>query len=120
MVPIIALQSTLQGALTFHSLHIASIVVKMLSMSLALGPVARFMTRNLYESRYAWCDRSELSPPVRRSWSFGSSCLHTYNSQLIWHTPPAVRVVYSDASDKGYSGYGRAWYTCGSRNVVLR
>ena len=28
-----------------------------------------------------------------------------YNSQPIWHSPSAVRVVYSDASDTGFGGY---------------
>ena len=38
---------------------IASLVGRIISMSLALGPVARFMTRALYASlltRQAWCD----------------------------------------------------------------
>ena len=102
MIKIHALQATLQDALTFHSLQarcIASIVGKILSMSLALGPVARFMTRNLYallEFRYAWCDSLELSPPVRMKLEFWAGCLQKYNSQPIWHTPSAVR-VYSRA-----------------------
>ena len=36
---------------------------------------------------------------------FWVNCLHSYNSQPIWHSPSAVRVVYSDASDTGYGGY---------------
>ena len=57
------------------------------------------------ESRYAWCDSLELSPPVRMELEFWAGCLQKYNSQPIWHTPSAVRVVYSDASDTGYGGY---------------
>lgn len=28
-----------------------------------------------------------------------------FNGQNIWHSPSAIRVVYSDASDTGYGGY---------------
>ena len=111
IIKIQALQCTLQSALTFHSLQarcIASIVGKILSIGLALGPVARFMTRNLYallESRYAWHDSLELSPPVHMELEFWATCLNKYNSQPIWHSPPVVSVVYSDASDTSYSGY---------------
>eukprot|EP00731_Ephydatia_muelleri_P022428 Em0015g11a len=88
--------------------QIASIVGRIISMGIALGPVSRFMTRNLYavlESRYAWCDVLEVSPQARAELEFWVDCLHSYNSQPIWHSPSAVRVVYSDASDTGYGGY---------------
>ncbi len=71
--------------------RLASIVGRIISMSLAFGPVSRLMTRSLYavlEARHAWC-----------------SSLQEYNAQPIWHSPSAVRVVYSDASDTGYGGY---------------
>ena len=29
----------------------------------------------------------------------------TFQGQNIWHTPSAIRVVYSDASDTGYGVY---------------
>ncbi len=29
----------------------------------------------------------------------------TYNSQPVWHSPFAVRVVFSDASESSYGGY---------------
>lgn len=28
-----------------------------------------------------------------------------FNGQNIWHSPSAIRVAYSDASDNGYGGY---------------
>ena len=66
------------------------------------------MTRSLYavlESRCAWCDMLTLSSEAREELNFWSSSLGEYNSQPIWHTPSAVRVVYTDASDTGYGGY---------------
>ena len=86
----------------------ASIDGKIISMGIAVGPVSRFMTRNLYallDCRKAWCEMLELTPPVRMELDFWANCLPKYNAQPLWHTPSAVRVVYSDASDTGYGGY---------------
>ena len=87
---------------------IASLVGKIISMGLALGPVARFMTRALYsvlETRRAWCDILSVPPEAREELLFWVESLQEYNSQPIWHSPSAVRCVYSDASDTGYGGY---------------
>ena len=46
-----------------------------------------------------------LSAEAREEINFWYSSLEEYNSQPIWHTPSAVRVVYTDASDTGYGGY---------------
>ena len=106
-----ALQSMLKGALCSQRLQarcIASIDGKIISMGIAVGPVSRFMTRNLYallDCRKAWCEMLELTPPVRMELDFWANCLPKYNAQPLWHTPSAVRVVYSDASDTGYGGY---------------
>ena len=86
---------------------IASLVGKIISMSLALGPVDRFMTRALYsvlETRRAWCDILSVPPEAREELLFWVESLQEYNSQPIWHSPSAVRCVYSDASDTGYGG----------------
>ena len=96
-----------------HTKHIqarnlASIVDKIISIGLAFGPVTRFMTRSLYtvlESRTAWCDVLTLSHEALEELEFWSHGLEGYNAQPIWHTPSAVRVVYSDASETGYGGY---------------
>ena len=86
---------------------IASLVGKIISMGLAFGPVARFMTRALYsvlETRRAWCDILSVPPEAREELLFRVESLQEYNSQPIWHSPSAVRCVYSDASDTGYGG----------------
>ncbi len=88
--------------------RIASIVGRLISMSLAIGPVARFMTRSLYtvlDSRSTWCEYLLLSPEARDELKFWEKCLADYDSQPIWRSPSAMRVVYSDASETGYGGY---------------
>ena len=57
------LQSFLQAAcrlVAINARSLASLIGKILSMSLALGPVARLMTRCMYvalEGRTNWCDQ---------------------------------------------------------------
>ena len=87
---------------------LASVVGSIISMSLAMGPVSRFMTRGMYallESRVSWWESLEISPDARQELEFWRACMSDYNCQPIWHSPSAVRVVYSDASDTGYGGY---------------
>ena len=96
-----------------HASHVsarqlASVVGRIISMGLAVGPVSRLMTRSLYavlESRRAWCELLSLPEEARKELEFWSSKLVEYKAQPIWHSPSAVRVVYSDASATGYGGY---------------
>ena len=79
---------------------IASLVGKIISMGLALGPMSRIMTRSLYIllwSRDAWCEHSEINRGVQRELEFwrSSSCVAQYNAQPIWLSPSAIRLVYS-------------------------
>lgn len=77
-------------------------------MSLALGPVARLMTRCMYavlESRMSWCDMLDVTDGVREELRFWTQSLVTFNGQPIRYKPSALRVVYSDASNVGYGGY---------------
>ena len=99
----IALQSN-----TLPARSLASITGKLISMSLALGPVTRLMTRGLYASinmRNSWCQNLTMSPEAIKELRFWSEQINSFNGQNIWHSPSAIRVVYSDASSSGYGGY---------------
>ncbi len=106
-----ALQHMLNQACRFSLIpasRLASIVGRIISMGLAIGPVSRFMTRSLYtvlEARQAWGDCLTLSCEAQAELRFWLASLADYNSQPIWYSPSAMRVVYSDASDTGYGGY---------------
>ena len=87
---------------------IASITGKIISMSLALGPVARLITRGLYallSRRQSWCSKLTLSQEAKLELQFWLGGLEAWNGQGIWHSPAAIRVVYTDASHTGYGGY---------------
>lgn len=87
---------------------LASVIGKIISMSPALGTVARFMTRSLYSvlnSRHYWCDHLVLTTEAITEVQFWIDNLLSVNGENIWHSPSAVRLVYSDASSTGYGGY---------------
>ncbi len=73
--------------------RIASIVGRVISMGLAIGPVSRFMTRSLYtvlEARQAWGDCLTLSLEAQAELRFWSTSLADYNSQPRWRSPSAI------------------------------
>ena len=66
------------------------------------------MTQALYtllNTGQSWCRSLEISPEAVPELWFWLLNLEKYNGQSIWHSPSAVRLVYSDASDMGYGGY---------------
>ena len=88
--------------------QLASVRSKILAMGLAFGPVARLMTRSLHallNTRSAWCNILIITPEVTKELRFWGQELESFNGQDIWHSPSAVRVVYTDASNIGYGGY---------------
>ena len=88
--------------------QIASLVGNIMSMSIALGPVARLMTRSLYtllNNRRSWYERLLMSPEAAEELQFWQKCISDFNGQNIWRSPSAVRVIYSDTSDTGFGGY---------------
>ena len=77
-------------------------------MCLAIGPVTRLMTRGMYSllnQRVAWCDFLQVTAEARKEVEFWCTEITRVNGQNIWPSPSAVRVVYTDASDTGYTGY---------------
>ena len=87
---------------------LASLIGKIMSMALALGPVTRLMTRSLYavlNSKAAWCQRLVLTSEALVELNFWIHEITDFNGQHIWPWPSAVRLVYSDASSTGYGGY---------------
>ena len=87
---------------------LASVIGKIITMSLGLGPVTRLMTRSLYahlNCRTAWCQKLNLNTEALQELEFWDQQLLSFNGQFIWPRPSAVRFAYSDASRTGYGGY---------------
>ena len=65
---------------------LASVIGKIVSMAIAIGPVTRLMTRNLYavlNSRQAWCEDLELSVEAKSELQFWAQELPKFNRQGI-------------------------------------
>ena len=84
---------------------LASIVGKIISMGLGIGPIVRLRTRCMYallNSRVSWFDWLVIDDDVREEIDFWHNCIQFFNGQKLWRSPSAVRIVYSDASSTGY------------------
>ena len=104
---------------------LASLIGKIISMSIATGPVTSLMTRNLYamlNSHQAWCDNLELSADAKSELLFWAQELTKFNGHDIWPSPSAIRMVYTNASQSGYRGYtvDMAWLSHSAGSMVIR
>ena len=87
---------------------LSSIAGQVISMSLAIGPIARLRTRACYaiiNQRKTWSDSLLLTEEAKAELHFWKECLPLFNGQPIWFESSATRVAYSDASSSGYGGY---------------
>ena len=82
---------------------LASLVGTIISMGLALGPVARMRTRSIYSvinKASFWDQKVSLSAEALNETKFWSECLGDYNGQPIWPFDPSIKLMtYSDAYD---------------------
>lgn len=88
--------------------RLASIVGKIISMTLAIGPVSCLRTRALYTAincRRSWCDNVSLPLNAKAELEFWFRNIDCLSGKPIWFNPGATRIVYSDASESGYGGY---------------
>ena len=105
------LQSTIQCIPSGKSVSVcllASVVGQIISMSLAIGPIARLRSRHLYDAinqRLSQHDKIFLAKEATDELEFWSSSINKFNGQPIWFSPGATPIAYSDASVSGYGGY---------------
>ena len=100
--------SHLMSTISLKARYLASVIGKIMSMTLAVGPVSRLMTRSMYallNGRQYWDQPLSMTPEAKADLQFWSSQLEYINGKEIWHSPSAIRVVYSDAIATGYGGF---------------
>ena len=108
------LQTTVSESIVAVRL-LASVVGKIIPLSLPLGDIARLRTRCLYsiiQSRASWSDRVVIAPKAKEELLFWIANIDSFNGTCLLRAPSAVRIVYSDASDTGFGGYAEphcAW-----------
>ena len=88
--------------------ELARIAGAIISVTLAVGPISRLLTRQMYfaiETRSAWDNTIHFSPSLLlelKFWCCNIDCLNGYSIRppLATHT-----VVFSDASDVAFGGF---------------
>ena len=85
---------------------LASISGTLISMGLALGPVARLWTGSIYHqinSHQSWDRKIMLTSESRHELEFWNMCFYEYNGQPIWPiASKCTTTSYSDASARGW------------------
>lgn len=88
---------------------IAKLTGTIISMGLALGPIARLWTRGLYRnlmSTTSWGERVHLNHDAITEVKFWLDSFEECHGQKIWLSDPMPEVLtYSDASNTGWGGY---------------
>jgi hypothetical protein len=89
--------------------ELASLAGRIMSCYLALGPVTRIFTRNMYaciENRDHWRGRVNLTSGTLKEVRFWTQALSQWDGQAIWPTQlKHPRVLHVDASDSGWGGW---------------
>ena len=85
---------------------VAIIIETIVSMGLALGPIARMCTRMLYvdiNKASFWDQKIKLSEGAKDELCFWNNCFHRFNGQPIWPASTKISVLtYTDASQLGW------------------
>ncbi|XP_057308177.1 uncharacterized protein LOC130646058 [Hydractinia symbiolongicarpus] len=87
---------------------ISKIAGRIISMTLAIGPLTRLFTRHMYrfiESRITWQKLETLDEFLKSDLLFWYRNLFNTNGYQIKKNTLTTKVIYSDASDSGYGGY---------------
>ena len=87
---------------------IARIAGYIVSMTIAIGSIARLFTKQMYHTttqRNSWSDYVSISEPLRQELKFGLQHVDAFNGYAIQRKFSATAIVYSDASDTGFGGF---------------
>ena len=93
---------------TTSAKRIAKIAGHIISMGIAIGPLTRLFTRQMYkliENRLTWYSANELDDLTKSELHFWDKNLKASNGFRIKKGYETTKVVYSDASESGYGGY---------------
>ena len=86
----------------------ARIAGSIISVALAVGPISRLLTRQMYlaiESRTAWDHTLRFSPALLEELRFWYNNIDSFNGYSLRPPPDSSTVVFSDASDVAFGGF---------------
>ena len=88
--------------------QLSSITGQLSAMSIALGPLVRFMTRAIYHAiaqSASWYALFKLPSAARKELNFWASNVKSKNGFAIQPKLTTSRIMFSDASDSRYGGF---------------
>ena len=108
---------------SYHEL--ARIADSIISVSLAVGPISRLLTRQMYlaiESRSAWDHTFRFPPALLEELKFWFNYIESFSVYSIRPLRDSSTVVFSDASDVAFGGLRRVIRLprrlCGQRSTI--
>ena len=88
--------------------ELARIAGSIISVVLAVGPILRLLTRQMYlaiESRSAWDHTLRFSPALLEELRFWYHNIDSFNGYSLRPPPDSSTVIFSDASDVAFGGF---------------
>jgi len=88
--------------------QLSKIAGQLSSMHLAIGPLVRLFTRNIYrtiENATDWFSSLPLDPESKSEVLFWHDNIDSYNGYTFKPHPVTTKLMFTDASDKGYGGF---------------
>ena len=88
--------------------ELARIAGSIISVALAVGPISRLLTRQMYlaiELRSAWDHTLRFSPALLEELRFWYNNIDSFNGYSLRPPPDSSTVVFSDASDVAFGGF---------------
>ena len=88
--------------------QLAKITGQLSSMQLAIGPLVRLFTRNMYheiENRTSWYEPKIISKETKAELEFWLNNINIYNGYTFKPRALTTCLVFKDASDDGYGGF---------------
>ena len=88
--------------------QLSRIAGQLASMQLALGPIVRLFTRNIYqliESRITWFEPIALTKSASNELIFWLNNIKSRNGFTFKPRPTTSKIVFTDASSSGYGGF---------------
>ena len=88
--------------------QLSKVAGQLSSMHLAIGPLVRLFTRNMYrfiEKRISWFEQKLVSKNVKEELEFWRDNINIYNGYTFKPRPLTSCLLFTDASDEGYGGF---------------
>ena len=91
---------------------LAKIAGSIISCALAVGPISRLLTRQMYfaiETRVSWESTTHFTPALLEELRFWHKNIDCFNGYRIQSSPSSCTILFSDASELVSAGTPQRW-----------